>query len=86
MARPATAAVIGVWHLYRRPKDSDASWEQYAGVKGDKRAVIVAMQEIGQYVANLEYDFLAMPGDERPTWRPKWAERGLAATPGAWGW
>lgn len=55
-----------VWTVYRRPRDTDLPWRPFLGLKGTKRDCLAAMQGCERIASEVEYEYNAMPGDDRP--------------------
>ncbi len=55
-----------IWTIWRRPADTDDTWKAFVGVKGNKMDAYRAMELCERLANDVQYEYQAMQGDERP--------------------
>jgi hypothetical protein len=69
-----TALFKCIWTIWRRPREGDLPYKQFIGLHGTKGEALQAMQECDRMATEIEYEYIAMTGDERPKMN-RWREQ-----------
>jgi hypothetical protein len=62
----ADGNLLLVWTIWKRSAEREGDWQAVLGSQGDKMTALRRLEDCERLVSDERYQYMAMPGDERP--------------------